>query len=108
MVTKAFNTQSWALCIDSVKILGNELFGQSAQSSTNVNVCEQRSPAVTLCPLCGDTLSRNVALSELRRDNGSPAPSWPPAPHMSLVSSPLLRPQLSFPPPPPGPGTGHL
>ena len=43
-------------------------------SVTNVNVCEQRSPAVTLCPLCGDTLSRNVALSELRRDNGSPSP----------------------------------
>ena len=29
---------------------------------------------MTLCPLCGDTLSRNVALSELRRDNGSPSP----------------------------------
>ena len=67
-----------------------------------MNVCEQRSPAEALWPLCRDTLSRNVALSEQRRDNGSLSPQLAALspPHMSLVSSPLLRPQLSFPPPP--------
>ena len=57
-----------------------------------MNVCEQPSPAVTLCPLCSDTLSRNVALSEQRRDNGSLSLSQP-------QPGPGLTGQLSTAPP---------
>ena len=87
--TKAFNTQSLVVPWFSENS-GKLIVWLGA---TNVDVCEQQS-SVDIVLLRCDTLSRNVALWEQRRDNGALCPQL--APHSPSHVAGQLCSSLSF------------